>query len=169
MSESTEKLFTFSCKNQENINRGVQANQWAVSNSSMASTTAGRRSKASKYLSVGSFGLIYCTPLKSFTMPFVTRTTADPFRIEKDVWPEGWAFPFLIEPLGDLSRRIYKDDAAARWPFLGHKMYHEGHQSALTAMNGTGVCVFVPIMISEGDWELILSDLGWSQRNGSRS
>jgi hypothetical protein len=150
------KLFCFASRNIENIRRGVEAQKWAVATVS-DSAMRGRVSKAKRYFVPGVHGLLYCNPTHSFTVPFIATSEADPDKVITDVWPEPWVLPFSIRPLGDLRRQLHKDLAATRWPILIQRMQQYGSVSA--AMNITGTTVFVPIDITEKDWQIILVDL----------
>lgn len=152
------ELFTFASRNMENIERGVEAKLWAVATVTPAAMKS-RITKSQKYLREGSRGVLYCNPLHSFTVPFVVRSKADAHRVVTNVWPEAWVLPFRIEPLGDLSKRVHKDKAAMTWPFLHRRMFEGNYSSVSAAMNITGTTVFVPIEISEADWDIILDDL----------
>lgn len=145
-------LLCFASRNLENIKRGYEARLWAVS---MANQ--GRRTKARKYMSIGSRGLLYCGPLHSFTVPFLVETTVDHNKVVTDVWPEPWVLPFKIRPLGSPEKMLHADSAKLLWPYLHKRANMSGGVTA--AMNITGVTVFVPVDISEDDWKLILRDL----------
>ncbi len=154
-------LFTFACRNAENIQRGIEAKKWAVATVSDRSTKA-RRTKAKKYLELGARGLLYCNPLQSFTTPFLVTSEPELYSVEQEVWPEAWSIPFGIQPLGDLSKTLNKDEARNRWSFLAHRMSFDGYNSVSAAMNFTGATVFSPLSISDQDWDCILSDLSTS-------
>ncbi len=158
VSGNPTKLFTFASRNIENIQRGVEAKLWAVATVSDTAMKS-RQTKARRNLIVGSKGLLYCNPRHSFTVPFLVTTPPDLEAVVTDVWPEAWVLPFGIEPLGNFSRSVSKEEAQARWPFLAHRMSFDGYNSVSAAMNFTGTTVFVPLEITEQDWELILSDL----------
>lgn len=146
-------LFCFASRNEENIWRGYEARLWAVSKADQ-----GRRTKAKKYLTVGSRGILYCGPVHSFTVPFLVESPADPLKVVSDVWPEPWVLPFKIKPLGPPSKKLHADSATLLWPYLQGRNHMRGGVTA--AMNITGVTVFVPIEIGDDDWSLIIRDLG---------
>lgn len=147
------KLFCFASKNETNIRLGHSAKLWAV-----ATANQGRITKAKKYLTVGSMGLLYCGPRHSFTVPFQVESPVDPHTVVKDVWPEPWVLPFKIRPLGSPDKMISGKSAMLLWPYLQGRSHLHGGVTA--AMNITGVTVFVPIEITEDDWSLIIRDLG---------
>lgn len=151
------KLFCFASRNLENVRRGYEAKRWAVATVSR-SAMAGRISKAEKYMDVGSFGLLYCNPIQSFTVPFVVKSKADPTAVERDIWPEPWVLPFDIEPLGSPDKFLSKNEAERRWPILERRM--PPYTSVSAALNFTGTTVFVPVEISVHEWDAILADLG---------
>jgi hypothetical protein len=115
----------------------------------------GRITKAEKYFREGSRGVLYCNPTHSFTTPFIAESAADPKRVITDIWPEPWVLPFKMKPLGNLSRQLHMHEAKDRWPVLQKST----KKSVSAAMNITGTTVFVPIEITDEDWEKILSDL----------
>jgi hypothetical protein len=149
-------LFCFASRDAENIRLGIAARKWAVATVS-DSAMKSRIGRAKKYFKVGSRGLLYCNPTQSFTTPFVVESEVDPFGVVTDIWSTPWVLPFSIRPLGDLSRQVSSEIARLRWPFVDARWPASGGISA--AMNITGVTVFSPVPISEGDWRLILDDL----------
>jgi len=149
-------LFCFASRSVENIRLGVRHRMWAVATVS-DKAMRNRISKARNHLRVGSHGVLYCNPTSSFTTPFIVESPADPDSTITDVWPEPWVLPFRIRPLGDPSRQVHMDDAWERWPVLRDRERSSGGVSA--AMNITGVTVFVPVMVTDEDWALILRDL----------
>lgn len=151
-------LFCFASRNQENIRRGIEARKWAVATVSHSAMQS-RATKAKKYMHPGDMGLLYCNPTHSFTVPFIVRSVADPITVVKDIWPEAWVLPFDIEPLGDLSKQVHMDLALQKWPVVTRQQKGAGGISA--AMHITGTTVFVPVEITEEDWEIITGDLGF--------
>ncbi len=73
--------------------------------------------------------------------------------------------PFEIEPMGDLSKRLHKDEALRRWAFLAERMGPGGYSSVSAAMNFTGATVFSPLKITDRDWQAIVEDLGAEDKN----
>lgn len=153
-------LFCFACRNERNIEIGVQHQMWAVATLMNQSSMAARMTKAQKYLRRGAFGVLYCNPLHSFTTPFVVESEADLSRVVYDVWPEPWRLPFKIKTLGKLSRRLHKDEAAKRWPTLRERLSANSAGGVSAAFNLTGTTTFVPVGITSEDWAMICHDLG---------
>jgi len=151
------ELFCFASRNEENIRRGYEARMWAVATVG-GSQMRGRITKARRYLTVGSRGILYCGPLHSFTVPFLVESPADPSAVITDIWREPWVLPFKIQPLGDPSKKLHAESAKLLWPCLHDKAHKHGGVTA--AMNATGTTAFVPIQASEEDWAMILRDLG---------
>jgi hypothetical protein len=151
-------LFCFASKNLENIERGWAASKWAVS-TVKDSAMKGRITKARKYFNIGSFGLLYCGPTKSFTVPFIVTSAADPRTVVRDIWCEAWVLPFSIDPLGPPDKQIRAEIARALWPFLERRPWGPGGVTA--AMNITGATVFSPVSIDSDDWALIVRALGY--------
>lgn len=148
------KLFTFASRNEKNIKLGFDSKLWAVATVSF-SAMAARITKAEKYMEVGDCGLLYSNITHSFTVPFIVRSKADPNRVVTDIWPEPWRLPFSIEPLGDPSRQVHMHSAQSRWPILRNST----QSSVSAAMNFTGTTVFVPKVITQEDWDIVLHDL----------
>jgi hypothetical protein len=147
-------LFCFASKSVENIRRGIAAKMWAVSTKS-GPTMSGRATKARRNFAPGAHGLLYCAETHSFTTPFIATSGADPIAVITNIWPEPWVLPFSINPLGDLSKQIPGELAKELWPILRGC----GAGGVTAAMNATGVTVFVPLQVTDTDWELILEGL----------
>lgn len=153
-------LFCFASKNTENIRRGIANRRWAVATLLNQQSMAARQTKALRYLREGSRGIIYCNPTKSFTTPFIVTSEADQSQIVSNIWPEPWCLPFDIEPLGDLSKQLPAEKARERWPVLKRRLAkNHGKGGVSAAMNITGTTVFVPVAVTDEDWEIILADL----------
>ena len=153
-------LFCFASRNVKNIQIGIENQLWAVATLLNQQAMAARATKAHKYLKPGDYGLLYCNPLHSFTTPFIVRSYADPHRVVTSVWPEGWALPFKIQTLGNLSRQITAEEAEKRWPIVKKRMERINRRGGVSAaMNLTGTTVFVPTDISQEDWAQICHDL----------
>ena len=155
-SNGTKSLFCFASSNRENIKLGAAAGRWAVARVSTAAMNC-RRTKARRHLIPGALGLFYCNATHSFTTPFIVQSSADPFGVERAIWPGEWVLPFSFFPLGSPHKQISGYSAARRWSFVGKRWPRRGGVAA--AMNLTGATAFTPIQISELDWRLILSDL----------
>jgi len=153
------ELFSFASRNTRNIELGIEHQTWAVGTLLNQSAMAGRMTKAERYLKPGVLGVLYCNPLHAFTTPFIVRSRADPVRVITDIWPEPWRLPFAIQTLGDLSKRIHKDQAAKRWPTLKERLAERRAGGVSAAFNITGTTVFVPVSISAEDWAVICNDL----------
>lgn len=160
------ELFSFACRNVRNIELGIEHQMWAVGTLLNQSAMAARITKAERYLTPGARGLLYCNPLHSFTTPFIVRSRADPIRVVTDIWPEPWRLPFSIETLGDLSKKLHKDTAAKRWPTLKARLSERRGGGVSGAFNITGTTVFVPVEITDEDWNLICDDLA-NDRSGT--
>ena len=92
------KIYAFASTNLTNIWAGIGAGLWAVSNSLNEGTNKRRRTLAQK-MPIGSFGVLYCSEIHSFTSPFVVYSKPDESRIETNVWKGEWVLPFSIKPL----------------------------------------------------------------------
>ncbi len=161
------ELFCFASESLKNIRLGYSASCWAVAGVS-SSAMSGRVTKAKKYLTLGSKGLLYCNELQSFTVPFITESNADASRVETSIWPgETWHLPFAIRPLGNPSKTVSAYAAKRRWQFLQKRLHERPGLSVPALMNFTGATAFVPINISDEDWAAILADLGGEFKNAA--
>lgn len=76
------------------------------------------------------------------------------------MWPEPWVLPFDIKTLGNLKRQVSAKDAAVNWPIAKRRMAETQNRGGISAaMHITGTTVFVPVEITEDDWERICCDL----------
>lgn len=153
-------LFAFASRDVRNIELGIEHQTWAVATLLNESSMRARITKAERYLRPGARGVLYCNPWHAFTTPFTVESYADPLRVVTDIWPQPWRMPFKIKTLGNLSRRLHKDDACRRWPTLKARLTERnGRGGVSAAFNITGTTVFVPIAIEAVDWEAICEDL----------
>lgn len=156
----TMKLFCFASKNEKNIQLGIENRSWAVATLLNQQSMAGRRTKAQRYLRPGDLGLFYCNVTHCFTTPFIISSTADIDRVELDIWPEPWCLPFSIEPMGDLTKQISGELAGQCWSVARRRLQaNHGRGGISAAMNITGTTVFVPVEVSQDEWEEICGDL----------
>lgn len=145
-------VYCFTSKNQTNIWAGYGAKMWAVSDVSERDMEI-RRSK-SLNIPIGAFGLIYCSDGQFFTMPFKIASEIE-WKMEEKVWPEPWAMPFKIEPLGSPGYRLSKQDAYRALDCL------KGATSFTDVFFVGGTCAFTPSKIPDDDWQYILDDCGY--------
>lgn len=101
---------------------------------------------------IGGLGLLYCSSGKFLTMPFKIRTEVE-WRIEDKIWPEPWAMPFGIEPLGSPALRLMTPDAKKLLDCF------KGKSSLTDVFFVGGACNFTPSPIPADDWEIILEEL----------
>lgn len=146
------QVYVFSSKNQTNIWAGIGAQLWAVPPSERM-----KRSLETKVrgVRIGSPGLIYCAETKTLTTPFLISSKPDPDVFITDVWPETWAFPFRIHPLGTPRRQMTTSEAKASLTVV--REHTSGNFSH--ALQLSPVQVFVPVEMPPEDWEQIVSSL----------
>jgi hypothetical protein len=146
------KLYTFICKNKTNIWAGIGAGLWAVSEAD-PQVMQGRQTRA-KDVSVGSWGLIYCSDenSKALTTPFIFVSKPDVDAVEKQVWPETWRMPFRIHPLGTPRKEWNAPDAARTLPFNAGSR----NTNVTSVFKAVGTAVFSPVEIGDADWSQIL-------------
>ena len=146
------KVYVFTSENLTNIWAGVGASMWAVPLSQSENSNKGRRTKASK-MPIGAFGLLYCSSIQSFTVPFMISTQADPERVVENVWPGKWILPFAIQPLGTPHRTLSWTDTGKLLPSCqaGKPLNQCLHVEPLT--------VFTADNLTDDDWSAIVQRL----------
>lgn len=149
-------LYVFSSANRENIAIGVKRRLWAVSN--IDSMSIKRRFTKSQTMLPGSCGILYCSEKggKCFTVPF--RTKSQPLHVDevvRDVWPEVWALPFEIEPLGPSSRSEPLETARRDWVIFKEV----SNVTQITPLGGN--YAFNASQISVAGWDEIVKRLGY--------
>jgi hypothetical protein len=144
-------VYLFSSKNLTNIWAGIGAGLWAVS--TQAAQQPPVRAGAQDF-PAGALGLFYCTEIKSLTTPFMVLSRPDLRRVVDNVWPERWALPFSIYPIGS-PHNVFEMSAAkntlpavkknpSRWASILHIQ-------PMTA--------FRPSRLQDEDWEIIVNRL----------
>ena len=148
-------VYCFTSKNQTNIWAGYGAKKWAVAEVSERDMEI-RKSK-SLNIPVGSYGQIYCSVAPQyFTMPFKFASDIE-WRMEAKIWPEPWAMPFKIEPLGSPAYRLLKTDAYKALDCL------KGVPSITDVFFVGGACTFSASKIPDEDWQYILDDCAYTR------
>lgn len=146
------KLYAFASNNLTNIWAGVGAGRWAVARSEDPTFSKVRAAKAAR-MPVGAFGLLYCTEVQSFTVPFVVYSGVSDETV-KDIWPEEWILPFHIKPLGTPNRRMRRDKAKDLLPSVQAR--------------GTDLNKLIPVPptfafngseIGDDDWAVLIKEL----------
>ncbi|MEH7026578.1 hypothetical protein [Bacillus wiedmannii] len=102
------EIYIFPSYNITNAWAAVGGKKWAVKPSENESTNKGYKTKSQKML-IGSFGMLYNSEQKEFTIPFVVKSKARDI-IENEIWNGEFILPFEIIPLGDPSKRITKEE-----------------------------------------------------------
>jgi hypothetical protein len=115
------------------------------------------RKTRAKEVSVGNFGIIYCShdSSKAITTPFIFTSIPDENASEGFVWPEIWRMPFKIHPLGTPRREWNAHDAARTLPFNKGS----GSINVTSVFKAVGTAVFSPIEIGDEDWAMLLDRL----------
>ncbi len=90
------------------------------------------------------------------------RVLKQPLNPDRGGCGPAWCLPFKIEPLGGASRMVSPEDAKKRWPVVRNRLGAQGGVSAI--MNITGTTVFVPVVITPEDREIICGDLADRER-----
>ena len=147
------KVFVFSSYSLSNIWAGIGAHQWAVSKKQAENKAIRTRAKN---ISIGSFGIFYCTHrgMGIFTTPFLIYSKPASEKIIKDIWPKEWYLPFKIFPLGSPKKQIIGSKLASKLPSLNGKT-----EEWKRLFHPQGVTVFAPSEITDMDWEVIISEL----------
>ena len=144
------EVYCFSCKNQTNLWAGFGAKTWAVSDCSAAQMET-RKTKSLNF-PINGLGLLYCSAGEFFTMPFKIRTEVE-WRMEAMIWPEPWAMPFGIEPLGSPKFRLGTKDIKKLLDCM------QNRNSITDVFYIGGACNFTPSHVPEDDWQIILEEL----------
>jgi hypothetical protein len=147
------KLWLFSSKKSENIELGFKAKRWAVS--IIDESTTKQRYTKSRDMLPGSFGLLYCSENRAFTLPFEVLTQPE-LKTESNIWPETWELPFAIKPLGAPNRMVGLPVAKISWDCLKNST-----NTACTLRGVNGRTVFLPNEITNQDWVKIITDTGF--------
>ena len=145
-------LFVFSSNNLTNIWAGIGAQLWAVSKPSARTVQA--RISASKKMTVGSVGVLYCKETKAFTTPFIVYSKPDIELEVTDVWPEPWILPFRIKTLGTPKKSMWISEMKKLPIFSKSARSNISHVFYIQ-----GLLAFTPSKISELDWQIILESL----------
>lgn len=144
-------IYVFSSRNLTNIWAAIGSRKWAVSIPQSKNSSI---STKSQNLPIGSLGLFYCVETKSLTTPFVIRSKPSKEEVIKNIWPEHWALPFNIIPLGTPDKQLYKDELAKILPSLKNNP-----QSWDKLIHISPMTVFAASKIPEEDWSVLINSL----------
>jgi hypothetical protein len=142
-------VFVFTSSTLTNIWAGLGSRKWAVS--AQQAGNASIRTKARR-LPVGQLGLFYCTQTKSLTASFVIATAPDMASEVSHIWPETWALPFGIVPLGTPEKQIHTKDLAVLPSVRDGTPWHK-------LLHFQPTTVFAPSQLSVEDWSVLASRL----------
>jgi hypothetical protein len=146
-----QSVYCFSSENQTNLWAGYGAKVWAVSDCKPTQMEV-RKTKSLDF-PIGALGLLYCSAApKFFTMPFKVASEVE-WRMETKIWPEPWAMPFRIEPLGSPRYRLTLSDAYKELECLN------GKQSITDVFFIGGTMNFTASHIPDEDWAIVLEEL----------
>ena len=143
-------VFIFSSAELKHVWIALKRRMWAVAD--IVSEQLRARITKARQMPLGASGLFYCSDAECFTVPFRIQSPPE-FRDVPDVWPGVWHFPFQIEPLGDLGKRILLANAKASWRTL------QGVNNVTKRINISGSMAFVPSWLYKDDWDTILEKL----------
>jgi hypothetical protein len=144
-------LYVFSSNNLTNIWAGIGARRWGVSLNQAKMPGAATKAAA---MPVGASGILYCVETQCFTTPFLVRSPPEAGKTELDVWPEEWALPFGIVPLGSPRLSEHKDKLQSLLPSLNDGSIPWHH-----FLHVQGSTVFVPSAITANDWAAFIARL----------
>ena len=150
------QLWIFSSKTTDNIERGFKARKWAVSD--LDERTMDERYNRSRKMTIGSYGLLYCSEDQNFTLPFITQSKPE-LKTIGDIWSEPWALPFEIQPMGSPERRVHLEVAKHSW-----EMLRDATNTACRLRGINGRTIFLPNEIVDEDWRRIIKDLGFREQ-----
>jgi hypothetical protein len=143
-------IYVFSSNTLTNIWAGIGAKKWAVSKDQ--ADNAGTRTKA-RALRIGSLGILYSTPSKTFTSPFMVASVPDQAASVAHIWPEVWWLPFSIHPLGSPDRQMSTSDIS-KLPVV-----KASGRSWNNVFFTQGNFAFQPSRITEEDWAILFREL----------
>jgi hypothetical protein len=144
-------IYAFSSNNLTNIWAGIGARKWAVSITQSKNASIITKSQQ---LSIGSLGLFYCVQTQSLTTPFVIRSKPSKEAIITNIWPEHWALPFNIIPLGSPDKQLHKDKLGEILPILKNKP-----QNWDRLIHISPITIFAASKIPEEDWGVLINSL----------
>jgi hypothetical protein len=144
------EVFTFSAATLTNIWAGVGSHSWAVSQEQAANPSI--QGKARKF-KVGSLGLFYCVGSKSITTPFIVSSPPRFDEFITHIWPEHWALPFGIVPLGSPDKQLQVGELAAKLPSLSNG------QAWSSLFHISPITVFAPTQLTPEDWAILVGAL----------
>lgn len=144
-------VYVFSSDSITNIWAGYGARTWAVS----SGANPRRKAKLAEGLDLGSLGLLYCVPWRSFTVPFVTTTKPDKERIEPEIWQGDWILPFRFQPLSTPRKRVVGTDLYDLLPGLKSKGINNFSHYLSVQSNFD----FQPSRIAAQDWAKLIDIL----------
>lgn len=144
------EVFTFSAANLTNIWAGVGSHSWAVSPEQAANASI--QGKARKF-QVGCLGIFYCVSSKSLTTPFLVSSPPRPNEVVTNVWPEQWALPFGIVPMGSPHRQLPVSSLATKLPGLA------GSQAWSSLFHVSPITGFAPSQLTPEDWAVLVHEL----------
>ena len=147
------KLYLFSSKNSTNVWAGFGARRWAVSADAEEGVMRGWKTKA-KSVRIGQAGVIYRSDIQCLTMPFLFASVPEVDKEVADIWPEKWAIPFFIYPLGSPERNW-----SAREALAAFEKFKGASRPTLNDLYMKPTQNFVPMEMPEGDWSIILEKL----------
>ncbi len=143
-------VYIFPTQQLHHVSIALQKGLWAVAD--IQSDQRAARATKARQMPLGSNGLFYCSDAKLFTVPFTVASPPED-RDVTDVWPGVWRFPFRIQPLGTLGKRISLATAKREWETL------RGVANVTQTLRLSGGMAFVPSWLYETDWQLIISQL----------
>lgn len=147
------KIYAFPSAKLSNIWAAVGAGKWAVSKSDHDAVNK-RRETLAREMPVGSFGILYLSG-HGLTTPFVVTSEPNYVDPEGGVWPEEWYLSFGIEPLGNPSKMMSRNDAQVKLPSIARK----GLKNVDALIFTKGVQTFVPSEIADDDWSVLIKEL----------
>jgi hypothetical protein len=154
MKEDTVPVYFFSCNSAKNIKIGYENRLWAVPAGD--STWINARHTRSRDMLPGSLGLLYCSEKNNqhFTVPFKVKTQPRNI-VVSEPWPEPWALPFEIEPLGPPSKSEPLSTVKRDWAIL------KNSPNAANELRLMGAAAFLPVSFAISDWDKVIRHLAF--------
>ncbi|WP_309601430.1 hypothetical protein [Sphingomonas sp.] len=149
------KIYGFASDSLTNIWAGIGAQRWAVGQSNDGAYAKGRLTKAAK-MSIGSFGILYCSETSAYTTPFVVYSRPNPSETITNIWASPWVLPFGIKPLGNPDRSLSIRDILTVIPNAAGRGISDPRKHLITVQ---GNFAFQASEITDEDWAILIEHL----------
>lgn len=156
MNQNTIPIYFFSCNSERNIKIGYENRLWAVPLGNSDEWIKARYTR-SRTMALDSLGLLYCSEKNNqhFTMPFKVKSQPKNTTVSEP-WPEIWALPFDIEPLGPPSKSEPLNTVKNDWEIL------KNCPNPTQKLRIMGAAAFVATDFLVSDWDKVIRHLAYA-------